>query len=255
MSWASRSGTSVMCRALRAEANLFGWNEGHLFPTLFPLLVLLWKRWQWSLSEHSDLDLQFNALGHLDVYQLLNAMLRIVDETYDAWCLDNNAVRWVDKTPTAQAVLGVGWLRHVYPQSRIVFMVRHPLMNALSYMRKFGESSATIAIRSWIAVVKSWLKVRQTLDAGSFLEVRQEDLTPRADEVAARVAALLELSPSEMEGVANYLRTERPERTGNSKDSGEILLEDLDWPEDVKRTCRELCAAPAAAFGYRLSRQ
>ena len=124
-----------MCKALRAGGNLFGWNEGHLFPTLFPPLVLLWERWQWSVAEHSDLDLQFNALGHLDVYKLLNAMLRTVDETYAAWCSDKGAVRWVDKTPTAQAVLGVRWLRHVYPQSRIVFMVRNPLTNVLSYMR------------------------------------------------------------------------------------------------------------------------
>ena len=103
--------------------------------------------------------------------------------------------------------------------------------------------------------MKSWLKVRQTLEADSFLEVRQEDLTLRADEVAHQLAAFLDLAPLDAAGITSYFRTERPESTGKSKDTEDIYLEDLDWPEDEKRICRELCEAPAAAFGYRLSRR
>ena len=252
---AARSGTTAICNALRSQPNLFGWGEGHVFSTLFPMLVLFQQRWQSFLASLSDGDRSINAAGHLDIYQLLNAVLRTVDETYAAWCSEKGAVRWVDKTPTVHGVLAAGLLRHVYPRSRFVFMVRHPVTNIISRVRKFNQSTLTTAINSWFTVATSWLKVRQTLESGSFLELRQEDLTPHADEVAQKLADFLDLAPSEAEGVANYLRRERPELTGNSVDSDEIRLEDLDWPEDVKRTCRELCEIPATAFGYRLNRQ
>ncbi len=90
--------------------------------------------------------------------------------------------------------------------------------------------------------------------ADNFLEVRQEDLTPRADEVAQKLAELLDLSPSEAANVASYLRSQRVEQTGNAEKTEEIYLEDLDWPEDLKRACRELCESAAAEFDYRLSR-
>ena len=252
---AARSGTTAVCNALRSEANLFGWGEGHVFSTLFPMLTLFHQRWQSFLDSLSEGDRAINAAGHLDFYQLLNAVLRTVDEIYAGWCSEKGTVRWVDKTPTVHAIVSVGLLRHVYPRARFVFMVRHPLTNILSNVRKFRGATPRFAINTWFTVATSWLKVRQTLESGTYLELRQEDLTPQANEVAQKLAAFLDLTPSEAGGVANCLRSERPERTGNSADSDEIRLEDLDWPEDVKRTCRELCEVPAATFGYRLSRE
>ena len=252
---AARSGTTAICNALRSQPNLFGWGEGHVFSTLFPMLVLFQQRWQSFLASLSEGDRAINAAGHLDVYQLLNGVLRNVDEAYAGWCSEKGSVRWIDKTPTVHGVLVAGLLRHVYPQSRFVFMIRHPLTNILSNVRKFSRSTLISAINSWFTVATSWLKVRPTLESGTYLELQQEDLTPRANEVGQNLAAFLDLAPSEAEGVSNYLRSERPERTGNSSDSDVVRLEDLDWPEDVKRTCRELCEVPASVFGYRLSRQ
>ncbi len=151
---AHRSGTTAMCQALRTCPSMFGWEEGQVFPALVASLALFHERWQRSLAELWDLHLF--AAGQLDVYSLLNGVLRSVDDTHAAWCSERGALRWVDKTPILEAVLMVGFLRHVYPKARFIFMVRHPVTNALSNVRKFSEKTIWSATRYWSDMITSW---------------------------------------------------------------------------------------------------
>jgi hypothetical protein len=53
-----------------------------------------------------------------------------------------------------------------------------------------------MGILSWKACMDAWSQVRTLLRPGSFAEFRQDDLTGKTDEVVARLATLLDMTPT-----------------------------------------------------------
>ncbi len=242
----TRSGTSAMANALRQGAGLFGWSEGHLFPALDDLLVGLKKTWddavRYTYAPGFPRD-QY-AVGQFDVHVALNAVVRTFDAMYRV-----RALRWVDKTALAEAVLAAPLWSHIYPNARFIYMHRHPIKVALSRKLKFPTDSLVYSFDLWAACMQAWARVRAYLPDDSYLELEQAHLSQRTAEVVASVGAFLGLDQSEQHAVQDYLAENRPEYTGSAPDDGEVLLEDTGWNRAERRACRSICAETASAWG------
>jgi hypothetical protein len=236
--------------------NCFGWAEGHLFHLLPPLLSVMKHSWD-ALLQFENLANGQWALHQYDLYDALNRTA----ETFHQLHADNaaraGATRWLDKTPEPRTILTVPVLRHLYPRATYIYMHRHPIKRALSFLRKFRdhpEATMEMAILSWKASMDAWTEARRVLPPGSFMEFRQDDLTGKTDEVVSRLATLLSMTPQQQQAAREYFLTQRPECTGSSRDEQEVLLEDVGWPDEFKRWCISACGETAAAWGYRLTR-
>jgi hypothetical protein len=245
---AARSGTTALTEALR-RAGFFAWAEGHLFSTLPFLLGAIKRTWDHQMALQGG-RVSDHASAYLDEYQLLNQTIASYQQVYGAAAAGR---RWVDKTPDYPSVALAPLLRHLYPRAVFVFLHRHPLKMVASRRRFFeGAEPIEVALQAWMAALVAWQEVRAGLDG--FEEVAQADLSLRTDEVVARLARRLEISADGAARMADYLRSQRPLSTGSSADAGQLCLEDLDWADDLKHTCVELCEPLAQAWGYRLRR-
>jgi hypothetical protein len=253
---APRSGTTAMGKALRTGADLFGWDEGHVFPRLPFLLSANVKAWEEQLQFNKQEQNESCALGNFDIYQVLNQVIRAYDQFYAEAAARAGKTRWVDKTPTVEALLAVPLLNHLYPKARFVFMHRHPVKRVLSRLRRPDSlpGSVEATTMNWLIAMNTWTEVKHVLRPDSYLEVRQPDLSLRSSEVASDVGRLLDLADAQVEGLRDYWATERPEATQSSADAEDVCLEDVDWPEAVKGWVHQVLDPTAQVWGYRLTR-
>jgi hypothetical protein len=253
---ASRSGTTAMGDAVKRAMKCFGWLEGHLFHLMPPVLSAMKRSWdQLQQFEHPCNGLR--ALDHYDFYAAINRTAETFHQLYLERTRQSGAARWLDKTPEPQTIFAVPVLAHMYPRATFIYMHRHPIKRALSFLKKFEEykeATMEMAFLSWKACMDGWVEARKALRPASYMEFRQDDLTGKTDEVIARLASLLSMTPEQQAVAKHFFLTQRPQFTGSSRDEQEVLLEDVDWPEEFKRWCVSACGATAAAWGYRLSR-
>jgi Sulfotransferase family len=247
----TRSGTSAMTGALLDGAGLFGWREGHLFPLLGDLLLRVKRHWD-ELVHYSyapGFPREEYALGQLDIHQVLNAVVATFDRVYRG-----RATAWVDKTATVEAVLAAPLLKHIYPRAKFIYMHRHPIKLALSRDKKFPDCSLQYSFRLWAECMEAWTRVRTCLPPDCYEEVAQLELSRQPEAVVERIAALLNLSAPQQEGMRAALLGPRLEYTGSSPDGVELSLEDTGWNRSDRKACVTLCGAQARLWGYRLSR-
>jgi glycosyltransferase involved in cell wall biosynthesis len=251
-----RSGTSAMVNALRVGAGYFGWNEGYLFSLLPPLLGAVTTRWQQLLDLHrvASTRTEYYAIGQVDVYAILDTVVRQFHQVYEQGIATSGAGRWVDKTPNVDQLLALPLVSHLYPQARFIFMHRHPLKFLLSWMRKFPETPVEAGVLSWELSHHLWQRYRPGLPRGTYIEVHQEHLALCTVDVVAQLTALLDLNEAQAQSVRAYLAQQRPERTDSINDADDLVLEDLDWPTDLKEKIRAACTPLAEPLGYQISR-
>jgi hypothetical protein len=246
-----RAGTTVVAAGLRAVGSWFGWQEGHLFSVLPALLMAFTRSWAHALTFQHQARTG-TALGTLDNYAIMNAVVARCHAVYSEAVAQQGAVRWLDKSPSIHGTLVVPLLRRIYPRARYIFLHRHPLKQVLSFRRKFSGKSLEWAAFYCLLSLKAWPAVRPFLEAGTFVEVAQADLRLRTDETVARLASLLELDAEQAARLRTYFRARRPESTGSCGDSADICLDRLNWPEPFTTWYRDLAEATARQWGYRL---
>jgi len=251
---AARSGTSAMLRGLRdGGGGFFAWDEGHLLGALPALFGSIRSAWDQRAATIPRPPGAF-AVDHLDLARLLRGVVQTFHDTYADAARRAGRPRWADKTPSAEAVAAAPLLAQLYPRGRFIFMHRHPLKVFLSRMRKFPNFRVAAGAINYALIGRLWWEAKSVLPAEQFIELAQADLSLRPDVVAATLARALDLDDRQASAMADYFRTARPESTGSSDDAAEVFLEDLDWPADDQQFVREVCAEPAAAWGYSLSR-
>jgi hypothetical protein len=101
-----------------------------------------------------------------------------------------SAVRWGDKSPFG--VLALSDLRKVFPDLRVIYMLRDGRDVAASFVNAFGDDLSRAAM--------VWLRsVRAAQEFGArhpsqYLEVRYEDLVRRPEETIRRIVPFLSLA-------------------------------------------------------------
>jgi hypothetical protein len=101
-----------------------------------------------------------------------------------------SAVRWGDKSPFS--VLGLPGLRAVFPDLRVVHIVRDGRDVAASFADAFGDGVQRAAM-VWLRAIRA-AHAFGARHPGQYLEVRYEDLVRRPEATIGRVAAFLDLS-------------------------------------------------------------
>jgi len=255
---ATRSGTTALGNALRSAPRMFGWLEGHLFPKLLWMLRAALRTWEKVLEADGNKRNDEMAFCHFDVYDMLNRMVRSVNDLYTMNAGKNGAARWIDKTPNPGMIETVPLLRHLYPQAKFLFMHRDPIRRTLSRMSPRLQNQYPLCLErvifEWVFIMCGWRLMREYLGAGSFREISQPDLSLNTAHVVDELAGFLELSGEQADSVRRFLTTQRPQATGISRDDTQVYLEDVSWTLAIKEWILDFVEPVAQEWGYCLTR-
>jgi hypothetical protein len=239
----ARSGTTAMMAALRQSGRYAGFNEGH-FLTLF-------GRLRHAVGIHYGRSVRDAAPGMNTL--IANIPQQIVTEALQA--AFNEIIRaifptgyWLDKTPGPDMIKTAPMLRRIWPEARFIFMRRAPVDNIESRRRKFPTISFKDHCRLWAESMVSWHAIRGELAEVS-LEVDQLRMGLQPEQVAAEVAALLNLTERETARLLNSFQQDRPQRTGSTI-THVVDIASVDWTAEEREIFQQTCAEAIELFGY-----
>jgi hypothetical protein len=112
-----------------------------------------------------------------DRAELVALCARNVDELFSGVARDRGKRIWCEKTPFN--LLSTGFLWEMFPDARVVHVMRHPLAVAASHLDQPWAPHDLESVCSWLEpVYRRWLDVRDDHLADTrYVEVRLEDLT------------------------------------------------------------------------------
>lgn len=190
----SRSGTGLLRNLLRSHPHLAIPGESHFIPRLFQaygdprtdrearrlaeiILGLYWvKRW--------------NVLLTPSLLSSCRNYATIVARIFAEYARQQGKQRWGDKTP--DYVTEIPTLLHLFPNAKILHIIRDGRDVALSWMRiRNGPRNLFTAATYWKARVSAGRNAGATLAPNTYLEVRYEALLGDARET--------------MRGVCNFI--------------------------------------------------
>lgn len=244
----SRSGTSAMTMALQDLPGFGGFGEGHLWPIL-PIMHDTLERYRVGLEEQflEDRNTQFFQIG-------VNRVLSVLISFFS--CQSASISRnFVDKTPGSSMILLAPILASIFPNSRFIFMKRHPVDCINSKVRKFPGISFFSHCADWADCYSSWLKVRRDLD-GRYIEIDFFDLATKVSSVASRVGDLLDLHPDDVDRLSGSLTMNRHVEATEIKTKGKLIsLAASGWSLEEKTFFVEKCSIVSELFGFDLKRE
>src|SRR5581483_8649104 len=124
----ARSGTSAITLALLQSGSYIGSGEGHLLPLSHQILSIIEQQYRLAGMQGSTALTRVSS----DAFQKLirRAFVKLAADLFPA-------PRWLDKTPTVEAVRASLLMRELWPNARFIFMKRRVIENVLSRQRKF----------------------------------------------------------------------------------------------------------------------
>jgi len=179
---AARSGTTVLCLALKTATRYRGFPEGHVLDIACRLAG--------SVASHFEkkdgwIPLDISAGYHLGRVthaffenEALNLLRRLASQYTTPF--------WFDKTPTYQMVASVPVLAQAWPNARFVFMKRRGLENLCSRLRKFANCNFRLNCHDWSLIMAGWRAVRAAIPV-LFIEFDQRMLLQEPYSVAANL--------------------------------------------------------------------
>lgn len=249
---AARSGTSIVCDALRHGAGLPGNRESYLFSTAYLLMSHLdgsWKRIgpgpERSAHANRGDPARERALTRFEFGAFLRHCLR----HFHALSTPGGERVWVDKTPDLYMVHVTPILAAAYPRGRWVFMKRNGVEVLDSRRRTIPEMTFEEACRDWAMVMRDWQRARPYVE-GRSIEVDQRDVAVRSEGTGARLGAFLRLDEEQQRRVVEAFRSQRPGRTTTRAYDEVLMLDDAEWPDEEKDTFRRICSDAMREFGY-----
>ncbi len=185
-----RSGTTVLAKALAAHPEASGFqgtgvieDEGQFLQSTYPLAATHGGPGLFAFSPAMHMTDRAPAANRATA-------ARLFAEWRPYWDLSRRVL--IEKSPAN--LIKTRFLQSLFPDSRFVVVVRHPIASVLA-VRKWSRTSLDSLIRHWLT---GYRLVR--CDASSLkhlLVVRYEDLVERPGEELARLHAFLGLPPSE----------------------------------------------------------
>jgi hypothetical protein len=236
-----RSGTSILVQAM-FSAGYHGFEEGNLLGMVNPLFVAIDEHFRVFGGENPA-----TLIGSLRSETFYREILSIFKKTIDN---THRTAPWLDKTGNPATIMILPYLVELWPTCRIIFAKRRGIENIISRVRKFPDYHFRYHCRDWAQNMHSWREVRERLGASRYLEVDQNDMMVRPKVVAASIAALLALGPSQRRRIEETLHTQRPQETAPGTASRVLALEDTSWDADQIANFLDKCGPEMEAFGY-----
>ncbi len=154
-----------------------------------------------KLLIYTDTEGQLTSYGALNPFyitrpferaELLALFREFLDELYAAPLAQFNKRRWLDDTP--RNFLGADFLLSMYPQMKLIHMLRDPRDVIASYGKQVWAShQGDVNIQVVAGQIRSWCALRETLPAESYCELRLEDLVAAPEATLRHLCDFLEL--------------------------------------------------------------
>lgn len=248
---AARSGTSIVCDALRFGAQIPGTREGFLYSNAYLLLTYLDQAWSQigpGLSDFAAKDrgdpVRERAIARFDFRALQADLLRHFHQ------LSSQGEQvWLDKTPDIYMVHVSPILAAMYPQARWVWVQRNGVEVLDSRRRTHPEMTFAEGCDDWASVVRDWYRASGAFE-GRWITVDQREVAVSGPKVAARLASFLVLDDAQQRGIAKTFATHQPGKTMGRRFDEVLTLDRADWPEEQKQTFRARCREAMALAGY-----
>lgn len=180
-----RSGTTLLRNILNAHSQLaivseshfiaYFYDNIHLYADLnhdpnFEFLltdIISSKRYKGrKLSTIVNLDL-INRIPQRNLASILEVL-------YDQYKKINNAKVWGDKTP--YFLYRIPMLIDLFPNCRIIHIIRDPRAALLSQQKNFAEYNVIKYARMWVNGMASFEKAKMVLEDAQYFEIKYEDL-------------------------------------------------------------------------------
>ncbi|HEX9728964.1 MAG TPA: sulfotransferase [Gemmatimonadales bacterium] len=245
------SGTELLKTVLRAHESI--WLGGE-----YPFLLDVACRFPPALLPGEVREVE-RSLVRRDVYRQLRRRALTVEElracrtfadVYGRLVADRPAHWLGNKTP--QYAERLRELHGVFPESRVILLVRDVRDVCLSWRRKWGKDPLWCASK-WDTRMTAARSALEDLYGPAGLIVRFEDILADVAEVSRRVCTLLHLPYDE--GMTRFHENEDEQLDGHLNYGGEILAHNQQkWrtqfdPEMIRRI-EEIAWQSLAAFGY-----
>jgi hypothetical protein len=179
---------------LRSHPNLSFPGESHFIPKFYKAfgdpknekeakkLALVILNLQWIQSWNLSLDPAAFARDR--------SYAQVVRRIFEAWAQKENKPRWGDKTP--QYVTEMPVLLKLFPGCKFIHVIRDGRDVALSWLAlNFGPTNIFTAARRWQYFVSTAQRVGRSLSAGTYLEIRYEQLLAQPREVMNNICSFI----------------------------------------------------------------
>jgi len=236
-----RSGTSVLVDALLG-AGYHGFCEGNflsLYATLEPVIERHFAAYA-NGSPHVLASVVDQATLRRDIRDVFK-------NTTDAL---NRDVPWFDKTGNPEMLTMLPALKTMWPDAVFIFAKRRALENIASRLRKFPDYPFEYHCRDWARNMAVWHEVRPHLPDGCTVEIDQQDMIRQPAQVAANLAALLQLDADTTLAARTIFEHNRPQQTSDGSAVRIETLETLPWTPDQVAVFNQECGPQLAAYGY-----
>jgi len=186
-----RSGTTLLENVLDAHSGLVSSEELQVFGR-----DILDSSWKESHEITPPTAEAFDKIPVPKLVQLRHRYLAAIEETLDE---PIGARVHLDKNPTH--TLFIPAIVRIFPETKFLLALRDPRDVIVScYLQYLPLNPTTTAFLTWDSTARRyaldlgmWLRLRPLLDAGTWLEVRYEDMVEDLPAAARRALAFLEL--------------------------------------------------------------
>ncbi len=165
--------------------------------------------------------------------------------------------RWFEKTPGTELIEAAPSLRAMYDKALFIFLIRDPVGNVESRLRKFPEESFKRHCEEWTKANSAWLAVRQKLPPKSFIEIHTHEMASDPHAVFQRISAHLEQHelPEAIRSKPVPTHFLEIQRTSTGPLSTPRTLADTDWSEEQKEQFLKTCGPLSEQFDFCLEQQ
>jgi hypothetical protein len=240
---APRSGTSVVFHAIKEVLGLPGHGESHLIPG-FQRVFFGLRKYVESMQQGSS-DILIKEFEPRDFESFVFDYIRnFYESTYDG-------ERWIDKTPSDEAVHGVRLIEAIFPEARLIVTKRTGVEVVDSHMTKFASSFEGACIE-WRGAMEGILTARK--ECAHVLEVDQFDLASRPKETASSIAQHLACE-EQAAALGQFFATQRIDQQSSHDWASRCTLDQVSWEPAERELFLNICGPMMQQFGYPLFRE
>lgn len=133
-----------------------------------------------------------------DRQELVTLCGSYVEELFGGAANTNGKSRWCEKTPLN--LLSMDFLWELFPQARIVHIMRHPVQVAASHVSSSWAPTELDAVCDWLSpVYRRWLGFRESYELDErYIEIKLEELASDWPGSRTRLLAALDLRDAEV---------------------------------------------------------
>lgn len=245
-----RSGTSALGKAIRKALGAQAHGESHVVEGIQRILDVC----QQHFVDSKTAQIKNNLVNTTPFTVLLAEQLTVLRNIYR---LNYGSITHLDKTPGIPMLRSLPVAMMAWPNAKVIFCKRRALENVASRLVKFPKVSFENHLKQWKQSFVIWRKSRQQINhmlknQQWSLEVEQETMSTRPQEVALQAQQHLKLSAKRKDKLLSSLTGTRPEQT--SKLSQTIRgLEDMGWTNEQKQLVHAICGEELKRQGYSLN--